>query len=263
MYYRNSIERVLNELSKRRDFLKDEIERLPEGELYIRMSGDNAFYYKRLKKEGNRKKERRVGIKKDPELLLSLVRKKYVVEAVRRLDKDIDYVESLLNAYEPSDENSVMGDFLERHPALSDGVFYGQADAEVWANEYTEQSSFHEEHLTSTASDGSHRRSLGEILIGAKLKQYGIPYRYEAPAHPDLPYIPDFTIIRPHDGKIIFWEHLGKVNDRDYMKSNKRKFAAYEDIGIVPWDNLIITYSQMNGGINEKLIDAMIQGWLL
>ena len=53
------------------------------------------------------------------------------------------------------------------------------------------------------------------------------------------------------------------MNDPDYMDSNRSKFAAYETVGIVPWDNLIITYDQADGGINEKLIDAMIHGWLL
>jgi hypothetical protein len=33
--------------------------------------------------------------------------------------------------------------------------------------------------------------------------------------------------------------------------------------GIVPWDNLIVSFSQADNGINEKLIDALIQGWLL
>ena len=58
-------------------------------------------------------------------------------------------------------------------------------------------------------------------------------------------------------------EHLGKVNDKDYMDRNKYKFDVYEQYGIVPWDNLIVSYSQSNGGINEKLIDNLIRGWLL
>ncbi len=75
--------------------------------------------------------------------------------------------------------------------------------------------------------------------------------------------MPDFTIKRPRDGRLIFWEHFGMVNDDRYMEGNRKKLTEYESVGIVPWENLIITYNQRDGGINEKLIDAMIHGWLL
>ena len=156
-----------------------------------------------------------------------------------------------------------MEGFVRKYPELADGVYHGIRESQEWSDEWRGKSVFHEEQLTSTASDGTLRRSKGELLIGTKLDHCKIPYRYEALAHPDLPYRPDFTIRRPRDRKIIFWEHLGLVNDRDYMETNKRKLSAYERVGIVPWDNLIITYDQADGGINEKLIDATIQGWLL
>lgn len=113
-------------------------------------------------------------------------------------------------------------------------------------------------------ADGTKRRSLGEIIIGSRLEFYGIPYRFEAEIdHPDISYVPDFTIIRPRDGKIIYWEHLRDVNDQDYLEGSKHKLDYYERYGIVPWDNLIISFSQSDYGINEKLIDGLIHGWLL
>ena len=53
------------------------------------------------------------------------------------------------------------------------------------------------------------------------------------------------------------------MTDADYMSHNSRKLDAYERYGIVPWDNLILTYDNADGGFNAKIIDAMIQGWLL
>lgn len=263
MIYRDEYRRIATELVKRKRYLESELEDLPEGELYVRRTDDTLCCFNRFPKSGNRKKERRFGIKKDPELVSALVRKKYVIEALRRLEKDIAAAESLLKAYEPIDENSVMDDFVGKYPELADGVFYGTEDYDDWASSYKPQSDFYTEGLTSTASDGTSRRSLGEILIGAKLRQYRIPYRYEAPVHPDLSGVPDFTIRRPKDGKVFYWEHFGKVSDRDYMRHNITKLEDYASVGIVPWDNLIITYSREDGGINEKLIDAMIHAWLL
>jgi len=37
----------------------------------------------------------------------------------------------------------------------------------------------------------------------------------------------------------------------------------YEEAGIVPWDNLIITYDTIEGGLRGDLIEAMIKCWLL
>ena len=75
--------------------------------------------------------------------------------------------------------------------------------------------------------------------------------------------MPDFTIKRPRDGKIIYWEHLGMTADAAYLESNIKKMRQYAEVGITPWDNLIITYDQSDGGIDVKIIDALIRGWLL
>lgn len=263
MYYREDIERLCSNLKERELDLRDELSVLPDGEFYAFTENGRTRYYQRFRREGNRKKERRVGIKNDPGLVCALVRKKYVAEALQRLEKDIAAADKLLSLYAPADENSVMGAFMEKYPELAGSVYQGPMSSHKQGSVSGERTVFHEESLTSTAADGSYRRSKGEVLIGAKLDHYKLEYEYEALAHPDLPYRPDFRIVRPRDGKVFFWEHLGLVNDPEYMANCRKKFAAYETAGIVPWDNLIITYDQADGGINEKLIDAMIHGWLL
>lgn len=263
MFYKNEITRISNLIKDRISDLQKELETLPDGELFVYSRDSVAHYYKRLPKTGNRKKERRIGIKKDKETLMSLVRKKYVLSAINALNRDAELLGQVSKMYIPADENSVMSDFFEKYPELSEGVHCCMGSSVKWEEVYATDSTYHPESLKSTASDGSHRRSVGELLIGAKLNHYKIPYRYEAKAHPDLPYMPDFTIKRPYDGKLIFWEHFGMVNDNDYMEGNRRKLMEYESVGIVPWENLIVTYNQSDGGINEKLIDAMIHGWLL
>ena len=104
----------------------------------------------------------------------------------------------------------------------------------------------------------------GEMYISARLDHFGIPYRYEDETGiPDLSYAPDFTIMRPRDHKIIYWEHFGKVTDDSYVMDNISKVRDYIRYGIKPWDNLIMTFSNEKGGYDGKLIDAMIECWLL
>ena len=259
----NDIQRMLQILSDLQTDLEEESKNFPEGNLYCYNSRGTRNYCERIPKGGNRKKERRIGVGRDVHRLHMLVRKGYVKRAIPLIKKNVEICKDFLDRYNCVDENSVMNSFVQRFPELAT-LIYNDDINEEWENDYSRDKTLHAEDLKSLSADGTEMRSLGEIIISSRLKHYGIPYRYEAEiGHPDISYVPDFTIKRPRDGKIIYWEHLGKVNDEDYLKKNKTKFDVYEMFGIVPWDNLIISYSQANGGINEKLIDSLIQGWLM
>ena len=53
------------------------------------------------------------------------------------------------------------------------------------------------------------------------------------------------------------------MDDPDYRKKNEIRLKDYEKAGIVPWDNLIITYDTIEGGLRGDLVEAMIKSWLL
>ena len=264
MIYKKEFERITKLLEEQRRDLEGELEGLPKGRLLCYKSHGVSCYSERFPATGNAKKERRKGVKSDSEYLKKLVRKECVVRMIPRIERDIQLLERLLRSYEPADENSVMSDIVAKYDEIGDYIYTQESVSKEWAGTTSGESKYHRENLTSISADGSHRRSLGEVIIGSRLSHYDIPYKYEAPInHPDIPYIPDFTIKRPSDGKIIYWEHFGMVNDVNYLQNNKRKLDTYERYGIVPWENLIISYSRSDYSINEKLIDALIQGWLL
>ena len=69
---------------------------------------------------------------------------------------------------------------------------------------------------------------------------------------------PDFIAARK-DGKLIYHEHFGLVDDSEYLNEAQEKLRLYAASGIVPWDNLIITYETKDGGIDLNLTEAMLQ----
>ena len=264
MIYKEQIKTILNEVERTRSELEQELAALPEGELFIVRHENGECYCERLPKKGNRKKERRFGITGDKEKTRALVRKKYVKKAVKIAEKDIEVLTKALDNYTPFDEQSIMTDFSRQHPRVAGYIYRDASELEEWAKNYERQKDFYDEDLTSVAGDGTLMRSRGEIVIAEKLRHYDIPYRYEASLGiPDLPYVPDFTIKRPRDGKIFYWEHFGDVNDREYMRRNDIKLDRYKEYNIVPWDNLIITYDFRENGVNVPLIEGMIHSWLL
>ena len=53
------------------------------------------------------------------------------------------------------------------------------------------------------------------------------------------------------------------MDDPEYYIDYKNKMKEYEKHGIVPWKNLIATYGNSKDGIDGRMIEAVIQGWLL
>ena len=96
------------------------------------------------------------------------------------------------------------------------------------------------------------------------MDHYGLIYRWDCPTGiPGLKRVPDYTILRVRDWKVLYWEHLGMMDVPEYRIDNKKKIEEYEKVGIVPWDNLILTYDTIGGGLRADLIEATIKGWLL
>lgn len=264
MIYKNELARLASLLRDREEDLTAELRTLPAGTLYIRFWNGRYYYYERFPAVGNRKKERRYGISKDNEKIFGLVRKRYVNAALDIVRRDREIIEKALIRFRPSDEASLMDDFLKRYPQLDEGIYSVRNSLKDWADSYKPDETFYAQDLKSVSHNGVKMRSDGELYITARLDHYGIPHRYEAPLNiPDLGYHPDFTIIRPRDKKIIYWEHFGMVNDDNYVMGSVEKVIKYIEYGIEPWDNLIMTYNNKNGGFNAKLIDCMIEGWLL
>ena len=264
MVHRKELEHILSILLERKADLNNELESLPEGSLYCLKNDDRWFYYQLLPKTGNRKKEKRIGISRDIDRIFALTRKLYIDKTLVLIEKDIKVLEMAIKHYVNLDEESVMARFLVKHPELRDGIYHGRQSDEAWAEDYEKQTDFYKNKLRHVSAKGILMRSKNEVYIASRLDHYSIPYRYECPvAHPDVYRIPDFTIRRPRDDKIIYWEHMGLTGDEDYLNDNARKQIEFQHAGIVPWDNLILTYDSPDGSIDAKIIEAMILGWLL
>ena len=264
MIYKEELERIKTELLERRDDLQHELAGLPVGEFMTIEQNGVRKYLQRIPATGNRKKERRYGIKKKPEILNGLVRKKYVTEALSIIEDDLRTLDLAVRTYRPSDENSVMETFVAKYPELTEGIYRDVIDKEAWVSRFKPMEDYHPESLKHTAVDGTDKRSKNEIYIASRLDHHKLTYRYDCPTGiPGLYRVPDFTVLRKRDGKVIYWEHMGMMYSIEDRIDNKRKLEEYEAAGIVPWENLILTYDTKDGGLRANLIEAMIYGWLL
>ena len=91
-------------------------------------------------------------------------------------------------------------------------------------------------------------RSKSEAIITNLLVDRNIPFKYEEPLYaPDgTMYLPDFTV--KFRGEEYYWEHVGRINDPNYMAHWAKKGARYKKY--FP-GKLLVTYES-----NELTIDA-------
>ena len=116
------------------------------------------------------------------------------------------------------------------------------------------------EQLTHQTGFGYSVRSKSELLIDFALHAHKIPFRYEcALSLGNSTIYPDFTIRHPVSGKLIYWEHFGKMDDPTYAQHVDSKLSLYISNGIVPNINLITTYETKQSPLDTKQIEAMIQ----
>lgn len=112
---------------------------------------------------------------------------------------------------------------------------------------------------------GEHVRSKSEKIIADLLNRKGIPYRYEQELYlKGLGYVHlGFTILDVRKRKIIFLEHLGKMDDPEYAVENLKRITFYELNGYMLGDQLLITFETSETPLNTEALEKMIDHYFL
>ena len=111
---------------------------------------------------------------------------------------------------------------------------------------------------------GERVRSKSEKILADTFYDLGIEYKYECPLKLKgygVVY-PDFTFLRKRDGKEIYWEHDGRMDDPAYAEKAIRKINSYITNGIFPGERLIVSYESSGVVISDKIIKQMIAKYL-
>lgn len=102
-------------------------------------------------------------------------------------------------------------------------------------------------------------------MISDLLYDRGILYRNECLLDLDdgkPPIYPDFTILHPQSRKIIYWEHFGMMDNIAYSEDACTKINRYLKAGILPGDNLILSFetemTPMDSAAANLFIDAYL-----
>ncbi|MDD2483669.1 MAG: hypothetical protein PHQ50_01380 [Eubacteriales bacterium] len=229
-----------------------EIKSLPAGKLYnVTIRGCQRHYYAEVAG-----KEKYLSKKKEA-LTSALQRKAFLEKSSVILQKNIALLSTCIEGYVNCNPVDARKELEERQNQLT--TFLNHSDC----NEMESASRLFPEHLVHITPAGENVRSKSEAIIAGLLYANEIPYRYEKELRlNEKTYYPDFTIVRPHDGKVFYWEHFGMVDDPEYLKGMNKKIEEYRQNGISQWKNLLVSYDaeqSIDMQMIQKIIDAFLR----
>lgn len=148
---------------------------------------------------------------------------------------------------------------------LADHFVADNAELQNWVNAEYEHCRKYSENLIYKGTQGKMLRSKSEVIIDMLLYKYHIPFRYEAKLELDngIEIYPDFTIRHPQNGRIIYWEHFGLMDDEVYRNRACSKISLYCENNIIPTVNLITTYETKNYPLDICHVENVIKEYFL
>ncbi len=262
-----------NDLDKELKFLKFLLESTNNSQSESR----SGFLVKRTGRKGDYyyevdKNRRIVGkpLKSNSPRVIEIKNQRKQKVLIRRLKNNINCLEKALEKIQsihPKDINASLP-LAYRDSEFGNHILENEAATLMPSIEANiSQNSTYPFAVQNITIDGRIVRSLAEVIIYNLLKFHGIKFDYERKitvATEDgykKELIPDFTIFTP-TGEVKYWEHVGRFDDIEYRKRFFDKIVIYYRNGIVPGENLILTFSKKDYSVDSSEINRIIESLL-
>ncbi len=151
------------------------------------------------------------------------------------------------------DPNLLRHDLGMAYRTLPDRVYQacGVKQIEKWLTQAWNFNHYKDEYHRYPTKAGWLTRSKSEALICDMVTDEGIPIIYDAVIQIGGQIVsPDFLLLSPLNYRLYYWEHLGLLDDPQYLESNAGKFIKYKDAGIHPGIQLITTLETENSPLD-------------
>ncbi len=266
----NGLEKLLKDEENRLLSIQKKVDKrlakAPEGTLRITKSGNKPQYM--LCKDGTLQSKRtgKYIRKSEMELVKKLAQKAYDKKISRLVENRIKQLQKLSDEYRDDEILKIyesLGDARKELVVPVEPTWEQIVDN--WKEIPYEGKPFSVDVPEIYSKRGERVRSKSEKIIADTFFDMGIEYKYECPIllKGYGTVYPDFTIMSRKTGKEIYWEHEGRMDDPKYAESAVRKIDSYMKNGIIPGDNLILTYETSTFVLNDYSIEMMIERYIL
>ncbi len=239
MLANTKVNRIRKQLLQELKVLKQEMDSLPEGSLYITKNRRWVSFY--LHRNGRSR-----GITADESLIYSLARRHYLSLLNR-------FLEDLLLNIGCDISSESFSRFLSEIEDLFKKFEKGNLDIDritmtanqyIWNSNRESQKPTRREELIYPTIGRVYMRSKSEQTLGNLLERLHIPYRYETTVRINgISYHPDFIIMLPNN-RLIIIEHVGRMDLDVYNDSLVTRLKAYDNIGLLIGRDVFFTFER-------------------
>ena len=259
---KRKLEKRQNQLQRLKKEKEKALMNVPEGALRVCCHGNRVQYYRR----NDAKDFNGVYLKeKDLPVARKLAQKDYDKKVLQAAQKELNAIEKYLACYPKIQAEQVYEMLHPERRKLINPIQMSEEDfVKQWQSVKYKGKGFKENIPELYTVNEERVRSKSELIIADLLNKEGIPYRYEYPillSGLGTVY-PDFTVLNVKRRKELYWEHLGMMDEPEYVEKALQKITMYEENGIFPGENLILTYETRLNPISSKMINLMISQYL-
>ena len=256
---------IIETLKKDRDNLSavilaadKRLAKAPDGWVRIVRHGKGYQFY--LRKSGKDKSGTYMPVSEHKKAV-QLMQKRYDELVRKAAGGQLKAIDRFLKEYDPQSLKSIYASLHEvRKVNIIPAEITDEEYVRRWQEEEYMHKAFSEDSIEHFTGRGERVRSKSEVMIADALARAEIPYRYECPLKlGSITVHPDFTVLRSSDREILYWEHFGMMDDREYCQKAIWKIRLYEKNGIYPGIRLIITMETSQLPINLTVIGSMIR----
>lgn len=245
----------------------NELVDLPQGQLVCREIRNRVRCYHSQKRPGeNATPVQKYISKENEELIFALIRREFIEKSLKIMQNNVKAAYEFLKKFKPYDPDKIEATLAKKYKGLT---YKPKANGALspedlpWEKEPYDKNEYHPEGLKHNTLNGLKVRSKSEAIIAGLLEAEDIPFRYEAQlVLGSQKYYPDFTILRPRDRQILYWEHFGMADDREYSMSMHQKIDTYIRHGIIPGTHLIMSFETKENTIDPRAIASMIKAYI-
>ena len=232
------------------------------------VKGRPRYYHCYLDQEGNKQKKY-ISTKKEGSKIMELAQHSYNAAFLKTAKEQLKAIRKALRSI---DENALADVYAllhsERKKLITPIVPDEDTFVRQWEQDEYQPGYFSDEAPFIRSNRGERVRSKSEKIIADKYYKLGIPYKYEKPLVVSkqtkrITIRPDFTTLNKRTRIQRYHEHLGRMDDPQYVQKALEKIRLYEENGIFIGEQLILTFESYEKPLDHRELELLIEKYLL
>ena len=257
--------------AKRRKILEKELAKLQKNNNKHTINEDEFLKVSRRKNQlqyyvvnyGNEKKKKYI-TKSNLSIAKSIAQRDYEKQVVKSIEEEIKCIERFFKTMPKITYEQIYDKLVDGRKALVTPIVMTDEEyAKKWQEQTFVAKKLEFVLVGYETQRGEIVRSKSEVIIADALYFAKIPYHYEKPLKVGNKVVhPDFTVLNVKNRKEYYWEHLGLLDDEDYLNKFLVKLDSYEKNGIRSGEKLILTKETKKHPLNTANVKEMIKYYL-